>query len=141
LRAFCNSPQSKGDGTCEPREQIQQSIAQLEELKKTDPVVQESVRHGGESHRDLHIKGVFAMAPVVGPAFTGQGSSAINIPVQIVVGDADDIVPMTTNASHFEKLIRGAKLTVLPHVGHMTFSSECTPLGRETLDGCRDLLE
>jgi len=141
LITYCNSPQSKGDGTCEPREAIQQSLAKLEELKKTDPVVQESVRHGGESHRDPRVKAVFAMAPAIGPAFTEQGLSAINIPVQIVVGDADDIAPMTTNASHFAKFIKGAKLTLLPHVGHMTFGSECTPLGKESLDGCRDTSE
>jgi len=141
LTAFCNSPQSKGDINCEPREPIRQSIARMEELKKTDPVVQESIRHKKEPHRDPRIKGVFAMAPAIGPAFTRQDLSAIHIPVQIVVGDADDITPLATNAGHYAKLIKGAKLTVLPHVGHMTFGSECSPLGKEKLDGCRDAPE
>jgi predicted dienelactone hydrolase len=138
LTAYCNSPESKGDGTCEPRALIEQSIAQLEELKKTDTVVQASLRRQSASHSDPRVKGVFAMAPAIGPAFTKEGLSGIHIPVQIVAGDADDIAPIATNADHFAKLIPGAKLTVLPHVNHMTFGSECSALGREKLDGCRD---
>ncbi|HEX4021470.1 MAG TPA: alpha/beta fold hydrolase [Acidobacteriaceae bacterium] len=138
IRDYCNSPQSKGDATCEPRELIRKSVAQLEELRKTDPVVQASFLQQHESHRDPRVKAVFAMAPAIGPAFTPQALRAIDIPVQIVVGDADDVAPMATNAEYFAKLIKGARLTVLPHVGHMTFGSECTPLGKEKLDGCRD---
>jgi predicted dienelactone hydrolase len=136
--AYCNSPESQGDATCEPRDIIRQSIAHLAELRKTDPVVQESFRHLAESHRDPRIKAVFAMAPAIGPAFTRQDLSSIHIPVQIVVGDADDVAPPASNAIHYAKLIPGAKLTILPHVRHVTFGSDCTPQGREQLDSCRD---
>ena len=70
LVAYCNSSQSAGDATCEPRDLIRQTIAQMEVLKKTDPVVQESIRHEKEPHGDPRIKAVFAMAPAIGPAFT-----------------------------------------------------------------------
>jgi predicted dienelactone hydrolase len=138
LEAFCHSPESKGDATCEPRDLVQQSIDRVAELNKTDPVVQESFRHATESHRDPRIKAVFAMAPAIGPAFTRQNLSGIHIPVQIVVGDVDDVAPPATNAIHYAKLIPGAKLTVLPQVGHMTFGGECTSLGKQDLIGCRD---
>ena len=138
LIAYCNSSQSMGDATCEPRDLIRQTIAQMEVLKKTDPVVQESMRHEKESHRDPRIKAVFAMAPAIGPAFTRRDLSGIKIPVQIVVGSGDDVTPRATNAEYFARLIKGAKLTVLPRVGHMTFGSACTPLGQQKLDGCRD---
>lgn len=138
LGAFCDSPESNGDGTCEPREPIRQAIARVEELKKTDPVVQASFRREKESHRDARIKGVFAMAPAVGRAFTKKSLSAVHIPVLIVIGDADDTTPLATNAGHYAKLIKGAKLTVLPKAGHMIFGGECTALGKEKLDGCRD---
>jgi predicted dienelactone hydrolase len=141
LKAYCSSPQSEGDGTCEPRALIQQSIAQLNALKKTDPVVQESLRREQASHRDPRIKGVFAMAPAMGAAFSRRGLGEIHVPVAIVVGDADTIAPSATNAAHFAKLIKGAKLTVLPHVNHMTFGSDCTPLGKENIDSCRDASE
>lgn len=138
LTAFCNSQESNGDATCEPRDLIKQSIAHIAELRKTDPIVQESFRHEKESRRDPRVKGVFAMAPAIGPAFTQKDLDPIHIPVQIVVGDADDTAPPATNAAHYAKLISGAKLTVLPHVGHTTFGSECTQLGKKELESCRD---
>jgi predicted dienelactone hydrolase len=138
LTAYCNSPKSKGDGTCEPRALIEQSIAQFNELKKTDTVVQASLARESASHGDPRVKGVFAMAPAIGPAFTKQGLSGIHVPVEIVVGDADEIAPMATNAEHFAKLIPGAKLTVLHDVNHTAFGSECSALGKEKLGGCRD---
>jgi predicted dienelactone hydrolase len=138
LIAFCNSPESQGDATCEPRDLIKQAIAHIAELKTTDPVVQESFRHEKESHRDPRVKGVFAMAPAIGPGFTQSNLAPIHIPVQIVIGDADDTAPPTTNAAHYAKLIKGAKLTVLPHVGHSTFGSECNLLGKKELPSCHD---
>lgn len=139
LGTFCDSPQSKGDATCEPRDMIRQAIAHVEALKRTNPVVQESFRRAKESRWDPRIHGVFAMAPAVGPAFTKDGLSKIHVPVQVVTGDADDITPLATNARHYASLIQGAKLTVLPRVNHMTFGSECTPLGKEKLSSvCRD---
>jgi predicted dienelactone hydrolase len=138
LMDYCAASVSQGDATCEPRAIIAQSIAQMEELKKTDAVVQASVARSGAPHGDARIKGVFAMAPAIGPAFTAAGLSGVHVPVEIVVGDADVIAPPPSNAAHYAKLIPGAKLTVLPGVNHMTFGSECTALGVEKLDGCRD---
>jgi predicted dienelactone hydrolase len=138
LMAFCNSPESKGDATCEPRDIIKQSIAHIAELKTTDPVVQESFRHEKESRRDPRVKGIVALAPAIGPGFPQKNLAPIHIPVQIVVGDADDVAPPATNAIHYAKLIQGAKLTVLPYVGHMTFGSECNQLGKKDFDSCHD---
>ena len=133
LIAFCNSPESQGDATCEPRDLIKQALAHIAELKTTDPVVQESFRYEKESHRDPRVKASSLWAPAIGPGFTQSNLAPIHIPVQIVVGDADDTAPPTTNAAHYAKLIKGAKLTVLPHVGHSTFGSECTQLGEKEL--------
>jgi predicted dienelactone hydrolase len=138
LIAFCNSPESKGDATCEPRDVIKQAIAHIAELKTTDPVVQESFRHEKESHRDPRVKGIVAMAPAIGPGFTQKNLAPIHIPVQIVVGDTDDTAPAATNAIHYAQLIKGAKLTVLPHVGHSTFGSECNELGKKEFPSCQD---
>jgi predicted dienelactone hydrolase len=51
----------------------------------------------------------------------------------IVVGGADTITPADEHARHFAKLIRGARLTVIPHAGHMIFGGECTAEGRKKL--------
>jgi predicted dienelactone hydrolase len=138
LVGYCNSTQSQGDATCEPRDMIKQTIAQMEELKKKDAVVQESFRHEKEPHSDPRVKAVIAMAPAIGPAFTKKDLSGIHIPVLIVVGAADDVAPKDSNAGSYARLIKGAKLTVIPRAGHMVFSSACSQLGKEKLDGCRD---
>ena len=133
LKAYCASAASRRDGTCEPHEEVRKTIADVEALARTDSAVQASLKRARRSHRDPRIRAVFAMAPAMGPAFGPDDLASIHIPVEIVVGDADDTAPSRTNAAHFAQLIPGAKLTVLPGAGHLTFSSECTPLGMAKL--------
>jgi predicted dienelactone hydrolase len=141
--SFCRSPQR--DFTCEPQPEFPDAPKLFAELKKTDPptteslVVQESLRHAGDSYRDRRIKRVFAIAPALGGGFTKAGLSKINIPVSIVVGQADKVAPLATNAQRYAQLIKGAKLTVLPgEIGHYTFLAECNAHGKAILDICHD---
>lgn len=109
------------------------------ELKKTDPIVQASLRHAGDSYSDKRIKRVFAIAPALGAGFTRVGLSKVRVPVFIVVGQADKVTPLNTNAQRYATFIKGARLTVLPgEVGHYTFLAECNPHGKAVLDICRD---
>jgi predicted dienelactone hydrolase len=134
---FCRSPQR--DFTCEPQHEFPDAPKLFEELKKTDPVVQESLRHAGESYRDKRIKRVFAIAPALGSGFTASGLSKVKIPVRIVIGQADKIAPLATNAQRYANLIKGARLTVLPgEIGHYTFLAECNAHGKAVVDICRD---
>jgi predicted dienelactone hydrolase len=101
--------------------------------------VLESLRHSDQSYRDSRVRAVFAIAPALGGGFTPEGLREVRVPVEIVIGGADAITPLATNAQRYASLIRGAKLTVLPgNVGHYTFLSTCTSRGRETLPICRD---
>ena len=87
-----------------------------------------------QSYRDERIKAVFAVAPVLGEAFTPQALQAISIPVCIVVGASDSQAVPERNAEHFARHIRGAQLTVLPApVGHYVFLDECTDFGKQGL--------
>ena len=43
----------------------------------------------------------------------------INVPVELVHGDADAIVPVSIHSARIPDLIKGANLTVLPGIGHM----------------------
>ena len=43
----------------------------------------------------------------------------INVPVELVHGDADTIVPVSIHSARIPDLIQGANLTVLPGIGHM----------------------
>jgi len=75
----------------------------------------------------------------MGGGFTKAGLSEIKIPVFLVVGEADKVTPASTNAQHYAKLTRGAKLKILPgDVSHYTFLAECNSRGRTMLDICRD---
>ena len=141
--SFCASPQK--DYTCEPQPEFPDAPKLFAELRKTDPpttesmLVEESLRHAGDSYRDPRIKRVFVIAPALGGGFTKAGLSKIRIPVFIVVGQADKVAPLATNAQRYARSIKGAKLTVLPgEVGHYTFLAECNAHGRSVLDICRD---
>ena len=136
IQTWCQSDPK--DPICSPPPQIREWLEKLPELSQKDAVVRESRRHEGKSFKDRRIKAVFSMAPAVGIAHSKEGLGAIDIPVHIVVGDADFITPPATNAERYAKLIPGARLTILPGVDHMTFGSECTPLGVEKFGFCRD---
>jgi predicted dienelactone hydrolase len=135
--SFCRSPQR--DFTCEPQPEFPDAPRLFEKLKKTDPVVQESLRHATDSFRDKRITRVFAIAPALGSGFTKAGLSKINIPVSIVVGQADKVCPLATNAQRYANFIKGSRLTILPgEIGHYTFLADCNSHGRAVLDICRD---
>jgi predicted dienelactone hydrolase len=135
--SFCRSPQR--DFTCEPQPEFPDAIRLFEELKKNDPVIQESLRHAGDSFRDKRIKRVFAIAPALGSGFTKAGLSKIKVPVFIVIGQADNVTPLATNAQRYAKFIKGASLTILPgDIGHYTFLAECNAHGKAVLSICRD---
>ena len=137
FEAFCRSP--RRDFTCEAQPEFPDAPRLFEELKRTDPVVQESLRHAGDSYRDKRIKRVFAIAPALGSGFTKAGLNRIRLPVHIAIGQADEVTPLATNAQRYANLIKGARLTVLPgEVGHYTFLAECTPRGKAVVDVCRD---
>lgn len=140
---FCRSPQR--DFTCEPQPEFPEARKLFAELKNANPptsasiVVNDSLRHAGDSYRDLRIKRVFAIAPALGGGFTRAGLSRISIPVYIVVGQADKVAPPATNARRYASFIKHAKLTILPGgVGHYTFLAECNAHGRSILDICLD---
>lgn len=134
---FCDSPQR--DFTCEPQPEFPQAQVLLNELAKTNKVVQTSLLHAGDSYVDKRIKCVFAIAPALGSGLTKASLRAVKIPVRIVVGRADGVTPLATNAQVFADSIKGAELTVLPgEVGHYTFLATCTPHGEKSLPVCRD---
>jgi predicted dienelactone hydrolase len=110
--AFCSSPEK--DFTCEPQPEFPQAHEEFGELKTTNAVVQESLRHAGDSYRDDRIKAVFAMAPAFGGGFTKKGLAEIRVLVQIVIGAADSVTPLASNAKRYADMIPGAKLVVCP---------------------------
>ncbi len=92
-----------------------------------------------ESYRDSRIRAVFAMAPAVGRAFDSAGLASISIPVRVLAGVHDEVVPFARNARHYAELIPGAQLTELARGGHFVFMPSCNDLGRRVASAvCND---
>ena len=127
---FCKSP--RADGMCADLPEFPGLSAKVSALAKTDLALQAALREGAESHRDSRIRAVFAIAPALGPAFIPDSLAKISIPVQILAGSADSIVPLDTSTKFFAAHIPGAQLTIIQDVGHYTFLATCLPLGDQS---------
>ncbi|HEX2860635.1 MAG TPA: hypothetical protein VHN79_03305 [Lacunisphaera sp.] len=92
---------------------IAEAIASLIAFAGTDPVARRSVARSDLSHKDARIRAVFALAPPMGAGFTAAGLRTVDVPVLIVVGDADLVAPPETNARHFAAHIPTARLEVV----------------------------
>jgi predicted dienelactone hydrolase len=137
FESFCASKER--DFTCGPQPELPDAPARFEELKRTDPRVQASLRHSHDSYRDHRIRAIFAIAPALGGGFTAADLRDVRVPVEIVVGSADQVTPPRTNALRYAKLLPDAKVDVLRGpIGHYTFLHECTDAGKAQLDICRD---
>ena len=125
---FCKSP--RADGMCVDPAEFPNLLPKVEELSKTDPEFQAALREARHSHRDPRIRAVLAIAPAIGPAFDSESLEGISIPVEIVAGADDTVVPPATSARFFAARIKGAKLTLFPAVGHYTFLATCADVGK-----------
>lgn len=93
----------------------------------------ESLARSADSFRDPRVKAVFAIAPF-GEAFTADSLHAIRIPVDIVAGNADPILPIGDNADWVRAHVRNAQETILPGgVAHYTFLDTCTAAGKSAV--------
>jgi predicted dienelactone hydrolase len=80
-------------------------------------------------YRDPRIRGAFVMAPVFGPMLTSESLAAVNAPVRIVVGSADEQATPDDNARAIAKGIARAELDVIPEAGHYVFLPQCNQRG------------
>ena len=70
------------------------------------------------------------MAPGPGPVFTPESLGKIAIPVAIVSGSADEIIPPAAAAEALAAAIPRATVTLFPQAGHFVFFGVCTFAGR-----------
>ena len=118
------------DPSCKLPPEAPFSRADLERHVENDPRFRASMADQGLSYRDPRVRSVVAVAPAAGMALTEQSLEQISVPTLILVGDRDSTAPAASNASRLAALIPGARLTVLPGVGHYTFLAECGIAGR-----------
>jgi predicted dienelactone hydrolase len=137
LEAFCGS--AAADASCKPpppaAEMREKTLARL----SSDADFRQRYNKAGNSWRDPRIRAVLAMAPGPGPILTPESLGQIAIPVAIVTGSADEIVPPAAAAEAFAKTIPHATLKLVPHAGHFIFVDSCTMAGRIAFPSiCRD---
>jgi predicted dienelactone hydrolase len=111
------------------------SFADKDQLEKI--IANLSYEEANGFFKDDRIKAVFLMAPGLGGEnsyFKPAGLAAITIPVYIIAGAADEIVPIKSNAEFFATHINNAQLTILPgNVSHWVFMNRGTELGKKLL--------
>jgi len=113
----------------------QKTLARL----NSDPDFRRRYGEADKSNRDERVRAVFAMAPGPGPVFTPESLGKISIPVAIVAGNADEIVPPASAAELLAKSIPRAILKIFEHAGHFVFIDDCTMLGRVVFRfACKD---
>lgn len=134
--AFCKS--SRRDFTCEPQPEFPEAQALFDQMKATDPVIQESLRHDSDYYGDSRIRRVFSMAPAMAGGIPSWGLNSVYVPVKIVVGSGDAVAPVATNAQVYASRIRGSSLTLLPEASHYTFLTVCTNTGKQLMYICKD---
>jgi predicted dienelactone hydrolase len=120
--------------SCKPPPEFPDLIAKSNALAATDPAYVKALHEEGASYRDSRVRAVFTMAPALGPAFAPASLKAIAIPVAVVAGAQDSIVPIDANAKYDAAQIPHAVLTIFPgDVDHYVFVDECTEAGRDSL--------
>ena len=123
---FCDA--HPDDGICAPQKEFQFSRADAEAFF-AEPADAAELAHVKDDLSIQDVKAAFAMAPGIVQSLDPDSLKGLPTPVAIVLGDTDKVAPPATNGEVAAALIPGAKLTVLPHVGHYDFLAECTPAG------------
>jgi predicted dienelactone hydrolase len=120
--------------SCKPPPEFTDLLAKSDALAASDPAYAKALSESGASYRDSRIRAGFAMAPALGPAFAPASLKKTAIPVAIVAGAQDSIVPIDANAKYDAAQIPHTALTIFPgDVDHYVFVDECTAEGRSTL--------
>ena len=129
LHAYCaQKPQTPVcSGQASNRPGIAEAAAAL---ALTDSTYRDALAAAGSSYRDPRVKAVFSIAPALGPQLTPASLKAIAIPIDVVAGSADPVVPVSDNAVPVAATIPGAQLHLLASpIGHFTFVTQCAPAG------------
>jgi predicted dienelactone hydrolase len=134
---FCKA--HPDDGVCKPQQELAVTPEEAAALLAS-PELAPEVAHADGDHSIRGVRAVFAMAPALVQALDPASLQAMNTPVSIVLGEADQVAPPHTNGGVAARLIPQAQLKALPRVGHYDFLSACGPAAlQRDIPLCRDL--
>jgi predicted dienelactone hydrolase len=122
--AFCEA--HPDDGVCRPQLEFGVTKADRDRALQ-DPQVAALEARARDDHSLAAVKAVFAIAPSLVQALDPHSLEDLRRPTWIVAGNADTVASPATNAEVATRLIPGARLDMLPQVGHYAFLSTCTP--------------
>lgn len=126
-RSFCASHPE--DGVCKPQREFPVTADQRATFEK-DPAYADVLRRAGDDHSIPGVRAVMIIAPALVQALRPTSLRQMRIPVAIVHGDADVVVPLRTNGEAAARLIPRTQLSALPGVGHYNFLANCAPRAR-----------
>jgi len=124
LRAFCTAHPE--DGVCRPQIEFPVTASQRAAFE-SDPANAELLRNAAADHAIPHVNAVFAMAPAVVQGLAPASLRHVAVPVSIILGASDDVAPPQTNGVAAARRIPGARLRIVPGVGHYNFLADCAP--------------
>jgi predicted dienelactone hydrolase len=122
--AFCDGP--RRDAICDPQLEYPLDFHDQAAVLAR-PAMAPLAADQDADLRDPRIRAAFLIAPALVEALDRDSLRRIALPVSLVLGDGDPIAPPATNGELAARLIPGARLRVLPRVGHYDFLSECGP--------------
>jgi predicted dienelactone hydrolase len=126
--AFCAGPER--DAICDPQKEFPLDFRQAPRVL-ADPAMAAAVARRDGDLREPRVRAAFLVAPALGEAIAAASLAGVRVPVEIVYGEADLVVPPATNALRLARGIAGAGTLALPGVGHYDFLSECGAFGRQ----------
>jgi predicted dienelactone hydrolase len=129
LARFCAGPER--DAICKPQEEYPLDVTHAPAVL-AEPGMHDIAAREGKVWRDRRIGAAFVIAPALVQALDAASLRKIHIPLEVVLGAADPIAPPATNGELAAQLVPGARIEVLPGVGHYDFLSECGPGGLQS---------
>jgi len=134
--SFCR--EHPGDGTCAPQPEFPLTLDDgLKALQAPDLAAE--VARARDDHTIPEVRAAFVIAPAIVQALTPESLARLRLPVGVVLGDADAVIPAHSNGSVAAHAIPGAELKVLSGVGHYDFVSTCSPAAISTISLCQGL--
>jgi len=107
------------------------SIRDVWKAMENNSKIQESWKNANSNFREKRVRCAFAIAPVASPLFMRESLAAVDVPVGLLVGSHDTQSLPEQVRSNISDMILNSKLHILQEVGHYTFISEGTFLGRQ----------
>ncbi|KAG0926401.1 hypothetical protein G6F31_018406 [Rhizopus arrhizus] len=106
LLAFCRA--HPDDGVCRPQQEAATHTMEARLAAATSPALAPWISHSDDARALPGVRAVFLLAPAIVQAFAPGQLSSLQLPVSIVLGDADKVAPPTSNGEAAQALIPAA---------------------------------